>query len=202
MTTKHNTKDEATVSFQDLALNKALLKALDDVGYETPSPIQAATIPLLLEGRDIIGQAQTGTGKTAAFALPLISNLDLKQKDPQVLVLAPTRELAIQVAEAFQTYAKHMKGFHVLPVYGGQDYKGQISALKRGVHIVVGTPGRVMDHMRKGTLKLKGLQALVLDEADEMLRMGFIDDVEWVLEQSPADSFIPLAAYNKVATSS
>ena len=185
------TTDTVTL-FNQLALNKQLLKALDEVGYETPSPIQAQTIPLLLEGKDIIGQAQTGTGKTAAFALPLLSNLDLSQKQPQVLVLAPTRELAIQVAEAFQKYAKHLKGFHVLPVYGGQDYRGQIQALKRGVHVVVGTPGRVMDHMRRGTLKLDNLSALVLDEADEMLRMGFIDDVEWVLEQSPADRQIAL----------
>ena len=176
---------DAVTSFNELALNKSLLKALDEVGYETPSAIQAETIPLILDGKDIIGQAQTGTGKTAAFALPLISNLNLKQKDPAVLVLAPTRELAIQVAEAFQKYAKHMKGFHVLPVYGGQDFRGQISALKRGVHVIVGTPGRVMDHMRRGTLKLDSLKALVLDEADEMLRMGFIDDVEWVLEQTP-----------------
>jgi len=183
---------ETVSSFKELALNKHLLKALDEVGYETPSPIQAETIPLLLDGRDIIGQAQTGTGKTAAFALPLISNINLKQKDPQILVLAPTRELAIQVAEAFQKYAKHMKGFHVLPVYGGQDFRGQISALKRGVHVIVGTPGRVMDHMRRGTLKLEGLKALVLDEADEMLRMGFIDDVEWVLEQTPATRQIAL----------
>ena len=179
-------------AFNQLALNKPLLKALDDVGYETPSPIQAQTIPLLLEGKDVLGQAQTGTGKTAAFALPILSNLDLKQKDPQVLVLAPTRELAIQVAEAFQKYAKHMKGFHVLPVYGGQDYRGQIRALERGVHVVVGTPGRVMDHMRRGTLKLDKLSALVLDEADEMLRMGFIDDVEWILEQTPSDRQIAL----------
>jgi len=183
---------ETVSSFNELALNKSLLKALDEVGYETPSPIQAETIPLLLDGRDIIGQAQTGTGKTAAFALPLISNINLKQKDPQILVLAPTRELAIQVAEAFQKYAKHMKGFHVLPVYGGQDFRGQISALKRGVHVIVGTPGRVMDHMRRGTLKLEGLKALVLDEADEMLRMGFIDDVEWVLEQTPTTRQIAL----------
>jgi ATP-dependent RNA helicase DeaD len=183
---------DQVITFNQLSLNKALLKALDDVGYETPSPIQAQTIPLLLEGKDIIGQAQTGTGKTAAFALPLISNLDLKQKDPQVMVLAPTRELAIQVSEAFQKYARHMKGFHVLPVYGGQDYRGQIHALKRGVHVVVGTPGRVMDHMRKGTLKLGKLTALVLDEADEMLRMGFIDDVEWILEQTPDDRQIAL----------
>ncbi len=179
-------------SFSQLALNIPLLKALDEVGYETPSPIQAQTIPLLLEGRDVLGQAQTGTGKTAAFALPLLSNIDLKEKDPQVLVLAPTRELAIQVAEAFQKYASHMKGFHVLPIYGGQDYSGQIRALKRGVHVVVGTPGRVMDHMRKGTLKLSNLSALVLDEADEMLRMGFIDDVEWILDQTPEDRQIAL----------
>ena len=183
---------DSVTAFNQLALNKNLLKALDEVGYETPSPIQAETIPLLLDGRDIIGQAQTGTGKTAAFALPLISNLDLKQKDPQLLVLAPTRELAIQVAEAFQKYAKHMKDFHVLPVYGGSDYSGQIRALKRGVHVVVGTPGRVMDHIRKGTLKLGSLTALVLDEADEMLRMGFIDDVEWILEQTPDDRQIAL----------
>lgn len=183
---------ETVTSFDQLDLIPALQKVLNDVGYETPSPIQARTIPLLLQGKDVLGQAQTGTGKTAAFALPLLSNLDLKQKDPQVLVLAPTRELAIQVAEAFQTYAKHMKGFHVLPVYGGQDYRGQISALKRGVHVVVGTPGRVMDHMRKGTLKLDNLTALVLDEADEMLRMGFIDDVEWVLEQTPPTRQIAL----------
>ncbi len=183
---------DSVTSFNQLALKKQLLKALDEVGYETPSPIQAQTIPLLLEGKDIIGQAQTGTGKTAAFALPLLSNIDLSQKDPQVLVLCPTRELAIQVAEAFQKYAKHLEGFHVLPVYGGQDYRGQIRALQRGVHVVVGTPGRVMDHMRRSTLKLDNLKALVLDEADEMLRMGFIDDVEWVLEQIPSDRQIAL----------
>jgi len=187
-----DTDTDVSITFADLALNKPLLKILSEVGYESPSPIQAQTIPLLLQGRDIIGQAQTGTGKTAAFALPLISNLNLKQKDPQVLVLAPTRELAIQVAEAFQKYATYMKGFHVLPVYGGTDYSGQIRALKRGVHVAVGTPGRVMDHIRKGTLKLGNLNALVLDEADEMLRMGFIDDVEWILEQTPDDRQIAL----------
>ena len=173
------------ISFSDLGLAQPLLDVLKEVGYETPSPIQAETIPLLLEGRDVLGQAQTGTGKTAAFALPLISRIELKKLEPQVLVLAPTRELAIQVAEAFQKYASKLKGFHVAPIYGGQSYEGQIRQLKRGVHVVVGTPGRVMDHMRKGTLKLNSLQALVLDEADEMLRMGFIDDVEWVLEQTP-----------------
>jgi len=183
---------DTVTSFSDLSLNKSILKAVDDLGYETPSAIQAEAIPLVLDKRDIIGQAQTGTGKTAAFALPILSNLDLKQKDPQVLVLAPTRELAIQVAEAFQKYAKHLKGFHVLPVYGGQDFRGQISALKRGVHVIVGTPGRVMDHMRRGTLKLDNLKVLVLDEADEMLRMGFIDDVEWVLEQTPPTRQIAL----------
>ena len=179
-------------TFRELALIDPVLKALDDVGYETPSPIQAQVIPFMLQGKDVLGQAQTGTGKTAAFALPILSRIDLRQKDPQVLVLAPTRELAIQVAEAFQRYAAHMKGFHVLPIYGGQDYSTQLRQLKRGAHVVVGTPGRVMDHMRKGTLNLDTLKVLVLDEADEMLRMGFIDDVEWVLEQTPDDIQIAL----------
>ncbi|CAA9889891.1 ATP-dependent RNA helicase [Candidatus Methylobacter favarea] len=179
-------------SFRDLALNEPLLKALDDVGYETPSPIQAQVIPHMLQGKDVMGQAQTGTGKTAAFALPILARIQLNQRDPQVLVLAPTRELAIQVAEAFQRYAAHLKGFHVLPIYGGQDYSTQLRQLKRGAHVVVGTPGRVMDHMRKGTLKLDGLSVLVLDEADEMLRMGFIDDVEWILEQTPENRQIAL----------
>ena len=183
---------KTTITFDQLALQPALLKVLDEVGYETPSPIQAQAIPLLLEGRDVVGQAQTGTGKTAAFALPILSMLDLKQKDPQVLVLAPTRELAIQVAEAFQKYASYLKGFHVLPVYGGQDYAVQIRALKRGVHVAVGTPGRVMDHIRRGTLNLKSLTTLVLDEGDEMLRMGFIDDVEWILDQIPKKRQIAL----------
>jgi ATP-dependent RNA helicase DeaD len=174
-----------TPSFSDLNLPAPLLAVLDEVGYETPTPIQAQAIPHLLKGLDLLGHAPTGTGKTAAFALPLISRLDIGRKQVQVMVLTPTRELAIQVAEAFHRYASHIKGFHVLPVYGGQDYSGQIRQLKRGVHVVVGTPGRVMDHMRKGTLRLDALQALVLDEADEMLRMGFIDDVEWVLEQLP-----------------
>lgn len=182
------------IAFSDMGLSKPLLQALDDVGYETPSPIQARTIPPLLEGRDVVGQAQTGTGKTAAFALPLLARIDLKRKDPQVqvLVLTPTRELAIQVAEAFQRYASRMKGFHVMPIYGGQDYGIQLRQLKRGVHVVVGTPGRVMDHMRRGTLNLGGLRCLVLDEADEMLRMGFIDDVDWILEQTPDQRQIAL----------
>lgn len=183
---------ETITSFSQLALKKSLLEVLDELGYETPSPIQAQTIPLLLEGRDVVGQAQTGTGKTAAFALPILSRLDLKQKNTQVLVLAPTRELAIQVAEAFQKYASHMHGFHVVPIYGGQDYAVQIRALKRGVHVAVGTPGRVMDHLRRGTLVLDKLTTLVLDEGDEMLRMGFIDDVEWILDQTPEQRQIAL----------
>ncbi|MDT8387410.1 MAG: DEAD/DEAH box helicase [Thiogranum sp.] len=172
-------------AFKTMGLAAPLLKALEEVGYEQPSAIQAACIPVLLAGQDMIGQAQTGTGKTAAFALPLLTRLDLSLRQPQVLVLAPTRELAIQVAEAFQRYARHLPDFHVLPIYGGQSYEGQLRQLKRGVHVVVGTPGRVMDHMRNGKLQLNKLKTLVLDEADEMLRMGFIDDVKWVLEQIP-----------------
>jgi len=172
-------------SFRELDLPEFLLNSLQAVGYESPTPIQAEAIPPLLEGRDLLGHAPTGTGKTAAFALPLLARIDMRLGAVQVLVLAPTRELAIQVAEAFQRYASELKGFHVIPIYGGQEYAGQIRQLKRGVHVVVGTPGRVMDHMRKGTLKVDQLKALVLDEADEMLRMGFIDDVEWVLEQTP-----------------
>ncbi len=178
--------------FSELGLSEPILNALDAVGYETPSPIQAAIIPHVLAGRDVLGQAQTGTGKTAAFALPLLSKLDLQQRDPQVLVLAPTRELAIQVSEAFQKYAATLKGFHVLPIYGGQSYTGQLRSLKRGVHVVVGTPGRVVDHIKRGTLKLDSLKALVLDEADEMLRMGFVDDVEWVLSQTPPERQVAL----------
>ncbi|MDG6774551.1 DEAD/DEAH box helicase [Thiomicrorhabdus sp. ZW0627] len=180
------------IKFDQLGLSSDILKAITEIGYETPSPIQAQAIPTLLEGGDILGMAQTGTGKTAAFALPVLSKIDIKKTKPQVLVLAPTRELAIQVSEAFQSFAHHMKGFHVLPIYGGSDYGTQIRALKRGVHVVVGTPGRVMDHIRKGTLQLDGLTTLVLDEADEMLRMGFIDDVEWVLEHTPKERQIAL----------
>lgn len=179
-------------AFNELNLIDPVLKALDDLGYETPSPIQAKIIPFVLAGRDVLGQAQTGTGKTGAFALPLLSKIDLKKLVPQVLILAPTRELAIQVAEAFHQYASHMKGFHVMPIYGGQDYQTQLKQLKRGAHVVVGTPGRVIDHMRRGTLKLDALRCLVLDEADEMLRMGFIDDVEWILEQTPPQRQIAL----------
>src|ERR1043166_5280552 len=180
-----NESPPAGPTFRDLALPAPLLKALNDVGYESPSPIQAQTIPPLLEGRDLVGQAQTGTGKTAAFALPILSRIDLRKPVVQALVLTPTRELAIQVAEAFQKYAAHLHGFHVLPIYGGQSYGPQLSSLKRGAHVVVGTPGRVIDHMERGTLRLDTLKHLVLDEADEMLRMGFIDEVEKILKQTP-----------------
>jgi ATP-dependent RNA helicase DeaD len=181
-----------TASFQDLGLSEPVLRALADVGYESPSPIQAETIPVLLAGRDMLGQAQTGTGKTAAFALPALTKIDLTRHEPQVLVLVPTRELALQVSEAFLRYAAHLKGFHVLPIYGGQSYQPQLNALRRGVHVVVGTPGRVIDHMNRGTLKLGGLTLLVLDEADEMLRMGFVDAVESILEQTPRERQVAL----------
>ena len=179
--------DDTSISFEDLAISPAMLQTVKEIGYETPSPIQAACIPHLLDGRDIIGQAQTGTGKTAAFALPILSRIDLSRRAPQALVLAPTRELAIQVAEAFQTYARHLDGFHILPVYGGQGMGQQLRQLARGVHVIVGTPGRVMDHLRRETLNLDQLATLVLDEADEMLRMGFIEDVEWILEHTPPE---------------
>ncbi len=187
--------DEGTgpdLTFADLGLDERVLRAVHDVGYETPSPIQAATIPTLLTGRDVVGLAQTGTGKTAAFALPILSRLDLGQKTPQALVLAPTRELALQVCEAFERYAAHLRGVHVLPVYGGQGYGVQLSALRRGVHIVVGTPGRIMDHLEKGTLDLTELRFLVLDEADEMLNMGFAEDVETILADPPEDKNVAL----------
>ena len=184
--------EPTTPTFSELGLGDAVLKALRDVGYESPSAIQAATIPPLLEGRDVVGLAQTGTGKTAAFALPILDRLDLRQKSPQALVLAPTRELALQVCEAFERYASHLKGVHVLPVYGGQGYGVQLSALRRGVHIVVGTPGRIMDHLEKGTLDLSELRFLVLDEADEMLNMGFADDVETILADTPDDKNVAL----------
>jgi ATP-dependent RNA helicase DeaD len=171
--------------FQDFGLPASLLAALDEVGYESPSPIQAQAIPHLLQGLDILGHAPTGTGKTAAFALPLLAQIDLSSTDVQIMTLTPTRELAIQVSEAFQRYASHMKGFHVLPVYGGTEYGAQLRQLRRGVHVVVGTPGRIMDHMRRGRLNLDNLKALVLDEADEMLRMGFVEEVNWILEQTP-----------------
>ena len=188
---EHDAPSEPT-QFRDLNLGDALLATLAEVGYETPTPIQAATIPPLLEGRDVLGQAQTGTGKTAAFALPILAQLDLSKSKPQALVLAPTRELAIQVAEAFQRYAAKLPGFHVLPIYGGQSYGPQLGGLKRGTHVVVGTPGRVIDHLNRGSLDLSQLTTLVLDEADEMLRMGFIDDVEAVLKKTPPTRQIAL----------
>ncbi len=179
-------------TFAELGLPPALLQAVTESGYEQPSPIQQQAIPAILSGRDVLGQAQTGTGKTAAFALPILARLDPAQNSVQVLVLTPTRELAIQVAEAFQTYARHLPDFHVLPIYGGQSFTPQLRQLKRGVQVVVGTPGRIMDHMRRGTLKLDSLRTLVLDEADEMLRMGFIDDVDWILGHTPKDRQIAL----------
>lgn len=183
MSDKNSADSAAGVGFSDLGLPQTILNALNKLGYEQPTQIQQQTIPALLQGNDVLGVAQTGTGKTAAFALPAIARLRSGTGSPQVLCLAPTRELAIQVAEAFQRYAAHEKGFSVLPVYGGSDYRQQIRQLKRGVDVVVGTPGRVMDHMRRGTLHLDDLNMLILDEADEMLRMGFIDDVEWILSQ-------------------
>jgi len=173
-------------SFKELGLAPAIERVINEVGYETPSPIQARSIPPLLAGQDLLGQAQTGTGKTAAFALPLLSRLDLGKKDPQILVLTPTRELALQVSEAIRTYARHLPGFQVLPVYGGQSMSQQLRQLHRGVHAVVGTPGRIQDHLRRGTLKLQSLACVVLDEADEMLRMGFVDDVEQILRETPS----------------
>ncbi len=186
------TNEPKLETFEALGLPETMLQAIKDIGYERPSPIQSQAIPYLLDGRDLLGVAQTGTGKTAAFALPLLSRLDLSSRDVQILCLAPTRELAIQVEEAFRSYAKNLKGFHSAAIYGGQSYPVQIKALKKGPQVIVGTPGRVMDHMRKGTIKLNNLQALILDEADEMLRMGFIDDVEWVLEQTPNTQQIAL----------
>ena len=183
----HEPASRETLRFTDLDLPAPILSALAEVGYETPSPIQAACIPQLLAGRDILGEAQTGTGKTAAFALPMLARLDLADSRPQVLVLTPTRELAIQVAEAFAKYAHHLKNFHVLPIYGGQSMVVQLRQLSRGAQVIVGTPGRVMDHLERESLKLDALKAIVLDEADEMLRMGFIDDVEWILEHTPAE---------------
>lgn len=180
------------LSFAELDLPAFLLETLEKVGYEKPSPIQQATIPALLQGRDIVGMAQTGTGKTAAFALPVLAHIDVSNPATQALVLCPTRELAIQVAEAFQTYAQGIRGFHVLPVYGGQDMGRQLQALRRGAHVVVGTPGRLLDHLNRRTLDLSTLKTLVLDEADEMLRMGFIDDVELILQKTPKSRQVAL----------
>ncbi|MFT4286704.1 DEAD/DEAH box helicase [Nocardioides sp.] len=187
------TDEPAPITFDDLGLSEGVLAALREVGYETPSPIQAETIPLLLTGRDVVGLAQTGTGKTAAFALPILSNLDVYETaKPQALVLAPTRELALQVCEAFERYAAQLPGVRVVPVYGGQGYGPQLTALRRGVHVVVGTPGRIMDHLDKGTLDLSQLRFLVLDEADEMLSMGFAEDIETILADTPTDKQVAL----------
>ncbi len=180
------------VPFADLGLSEVVLRAVKTIGYESASPIQAATIPALLEGADILGQAQTGTGKTAAFALPILSKLDMKKRAPQALVLVPTRELAIQVAEAFQKYAAGMNGFHVLPIYGGQSYVPQLNALKRGPQVIVGTPGRIIDHLERGTLQLDTIRTVVLDEADEMLDMGFADAMDAILSQTPAGKQVAL----------
>ena len=177
----------SSADFASLGISAPVLKAVKQLGYEQPSPVQEASIPIILEGKNLLGTAQTGTGKTAAFALPFLSMIDEKQKAPQILVLTPTRELAIQVAEAFQSYAKHIKGFHVLPIYGGADIGGQLRGLKRGTQVVVGTPGRMLDHLRRRSLDLSQVKGLILDEADEMLRMGFIDDVETILSKTPAD---------------
>ncbi|HEX4499578.1 MAG TPA: DEAD/DEAH family ATP-dependent RNA helicase [Scandinavium sp.] len=177
--------DIIETTFSDLGLNASILKSLNDLGYEKPSPIQAECIPHLLGGRDVLGMAQTGSGKTAAFSLPLLHNLDPELKAPQILVLAPTRELAVQVAEAMTEFSKHMHGVNVVALYGGQRYDVQLRALRQGPQIVVGTPGRLLDHLKRGTLNLSNLKGLVLDEADEMLRMGFIEDVETIMAQIP-----------------
>jgi len=179
-------------SFSELGLSDAVVAALTAVGYETPTPIQAQTIPALLGGADLLGQAQTGTGKTAAFALPILSKIDVELRATQALILAPTRELAIQVAEAFQKYAAKMPGFNVLPIYGGQSYTPQLKGLKRGAHVVVGTPGRLLDHVKSGALSLEHLKFLVLDEGDEMLQMGFVDDIEFLFQQAPEDKQVAL----------
>jgi ATP-dependent RNA helicase DeaD len=177
--------DPTHETFEQFNLRPELMQVIDEVGYEAPTPIQVKIIPHLLEGRDVIGQAQTGTGKTAAFALPILQQLDPKRNVVQALVLTPTRELGIQVAEAFHTYGKHLGGVRISPIYGGQSIQTQIRRLQSGVHVVVGTPGRIMDHLRRGTLSFASLKVVVLDEADEMLRMGFIEDVEWILGQAP-----------------
>ena len=178
---------ELETSFADLGLSAPIISALTDLGYEKPSPIQAECIPHLLNGRDVLGMAQTGSGKTAAFSLPLLHNLKAELKSPQILVLAPTRELAVQVAEAMTDFAKHMNGVNVVALYGGQRYDVQLRALRQGPQVVVGTPGRLLDHLKRGTLNLSNLSGLVLDEADEMLRMGFIEDVETIMAEIPAE---------------
>ena len=179
-------------AFSELGLRDSIVAALVDVGYERPSPIQAEAIPILLSGSDLLGQASTGTGKTAAFALPILSRIDIAKRKPQALVLTPTRELAIQVAEAFQTYAARLPGFHVLPIYGGQSYTPQLNGLKRGAHVIVGTPGRLLDHVQSGALDLSEIQYVVLDEGDEMLAMGFVDAIDTLLQETPAEKQVAL----------
>ncbi len=176
---------QITTEFSELGLPESIMSAVAALGYTTPTPIQAQAIPALLAGKDVLGQAQTGTGKTAAFALPLLANIQIKRREPQILVLVPTRELALQVAKAFSGFAVNLSGLNILAIYGGQGYNEQLSLLRKGCHIIIGTPGRVMDHIRRGTLNLSSLRTLVLDEADEMLKMGFAEDVEWILEQCP-----------------
>ena len=176
---------ETKMTFKDLGLPEFILNAVSDLGFETPSPIQQICIPHLLEGRDVLGMAQTGSGKTAAFSLPILAQIDPAEKHPQLLVMAPTRELAIQVADACEQFVKYAKGINIVTLYGGQRYDIQLRALKQGAQVVVGTPGRILDHLRRGTLSLAELKAIVLDEADEMLRMGFIDDVETVMAELP-----------------
>lgn len=173
------------LTFNDLQIHPSVLRAVSDVGYETPSAIQAATIPAMMAGSDVVGLAQTGTGKTAAFAIPILSKIDTGSRATQALVLAPTRELALQVAEAFGRYGAHLPEVNVLPIYGGSSYGPQLAGLKRGAQVVVGTPGRVIDHLEKGRLDLSRLDYLVLDEADEMLQMGFAEDVERILAETP-----------------
>ena len=174
-----------TTTFRDLDLNPKIISALAGLGYQQPTAIQAKSIPVLLQAQDMIAQAQTGTGKTAAFALPILNKLRVKQRSPQALIITPTRELAIQVADAFKSYAKHLSGISITTLYGGANYRSQLQDLKRGAQIVVGTPGRVMDHIRRQSLQLDNISSLILDEADEMLKMGFIEDVEWILEKIP-----------------
>ena len=183
---EENGTPDTVPSFDELGIDPKILKAIKDMGFDSPTPIQAGTIPSEIEGRDVIGQAQTGTGKTAAFGIPLLMKVEHKKRHPQGLIMCPTRELAIQVSEELQRYARHLKDIRILPVYGGQDIVRQMRGLKDGVHIVVGTPGRIMDHMRRGTLDLSDIKAVVLDEADEMLDMGFIEDMNLILEALPA----------------
>ncbi len=195
--------DSAT--FKQLGLSEPLLMTLSDLGYESPTPVQAQSIPILMNHQDLLAQAQTGTGKTAAFALPILHSLDLELQQPQALVIAPTRELAIQVAEAFQSYAKRLSDFHVTPIYGGQDYRIQLRSLKRGPHVIVGTPGRLLDHLRRGTLNVSKVKTVVLDEADEMLKMGFVEDITEILDNIPEEHLTALlsatmpAAIQKIA---